>query len=323
MDEETAELILNLQIEDAHNYRSSQKGKQKEGETSDLDLAVQSQEAEFEQAASLLSDRRMCRSMNRAIQDDGAVLSMARAEECLARRDHDLACSLAGDSAPTSAAEASTMKIPLTETLLSRFSCMNISPQDDDVSSLVTYSEHDPGEGPSKANHFNAHESVECTSCLENKANHEILLLHCGHTYCRPCVVQLFELSMDDESLFPPRCCGLPIARSAVQGLVGPQLLHRAERKDVERATTNRTYCSNVNCSTFILPEDIHGKQVTCTECGEITCVECKKTAHEGPCVLVDEGKEELLRVAREEGWRECPGCKNMVELRLGCNHIM
>ena len=210
-------------------------------------------------------------------------------------RDHDLARSLSSEPPASTGEDASAKAAPLTETLLSHFSCMNISTQDD-ASSVITYPEYDPREESSKEpNYQGARDGIyQCNSCMKVRAGHKLLDLRCEHKYCHPCLVQLFELSISDESLFPPRCCGSPIPRSTVQGLVGSHLIYQAERKDIERATTDRTYCSNLNCSTFILPEYIDGKEVACPECAEITYAECKKSAYKGLCVLLDEGKKKL-----------------------------
>ena len=323
MDAETVNLILELQLQDVRDLLSSRKGKQREGDVPDYEIALQIQEAEFANVFTVLSDRRMCQSISRAIQDDGAALSLARHEERIATRDHNLALSLSGRNVPTPV-ESTAKATPLTEALLSRLSSMNITSADDDVSSIVTYSDLDGGEGSSKGvkKRGPSPSTYECSSCFEKFPSHEVFVTKCEHSYCHPCLTQLFELSMVDESLFPPRCCGLPIALSAVQGIVGSQLIRQAEKKDVERATLDRVYCSNPSCSTFILPEDIDGNNVTCSECQGVTCVECKKSAHSGNCVLVDEDREQVLRMAAENCWKTCPRCHNLIELRQGCNHI-
>jgi hypothetical protein len=47
----------------------------------------------------------------------------------------------------------------------------------------------------------------------------------------------------------------------------------------------------------------------------------CKRTAHLGDCPS-DSTLQEVLALAAENGWRRCDGCKVVVELTMGCNHI-
>ena len=36
-----------------------------------------------------------------------------------------------------------------------------------------------------------------------------------------------------------------------------------------------------------------------------------------------EEAEDASLReIAKEQGWKTCPGCKNMVERNRGCNHM-
>ena len=47
----------------------------------------------------------------------------------------------------------------------------------------------------------------ECTSCLEQVQWSRTVRLQCKHHYCGPCFVQLIEVAMRTESMFPPKCC--------------------------------------------------------------------------------------------------------------------
>lgn len=189
--------------------------------------------------------------------------------------------------------------------------------------SSITDMDQDVGEGLSKAlEQCQATELVKCSTCFEEKSEHDTYMTECEHVYCNGCLVELFERSLRDESLFPPRCCRHAIPFFAVKRFFAPSVIIGCEKKSVERATINRTYCFNAECSTFLMPGDVHGKQASCPECGHVTCVECKKSAHAGECDLFNEGRDEAIRVAAENGWRACPHCHNMIELRSGCNHI-
>ncbi len=84
----------------------------------------------------------------------------------------------------------------------------------------------------------------------------------CGHEYCMGCLKHLFIMSMQDETLMPPRCCGKPIAIALAQ--LTPKEIEDFNAKFVEYSTTNRLYCSQPTCSAFIPPELIDKSVGTC-----------------------------------------------------------
>ena len=159
----------------------------------------------------------------------------------------------------------------------------------------------------------------DCTACLDSKLVSGMIEAPCSHYYCQTCTVRLFEDSITDESLFPPRCCRQTIPLSVVRGLLGMRLVNRFEEKSIERNDHNRTYCANPACSLYILPGLVKLDVGTCTSCLQRTCTLCKKVAHSGIC---KDEEQEVLKIARVEGWRRCFQCRNMIELRVGCNHI-
>jgi len=75
LDQQTGDLILQLQLEDAEVYFSSAKGKGREGEVSDETLAFEIQRQEIETMSLFCTDNRMARSMGSAVVSDGQLLS--------------------------------------------------------------------------------------------------------------------------------------------------------------------------------------------------------------------------------------------------------
>jgi len=69
-------------------------------------------------------------------------------------------------------------------------------------------------------------------------------------------------LSMQDETLMPPRCCNKEIPIALAQ--LTPKETEDFNAKLVEYTTTDRLYCSQPTCSTFISPELIINKVGTC-----------------------------------------------------------
>jgi hypothetical protein len=78
-----------------------------------------------------------------------------------------------------------------------------------------------------------------------------------------------------------------------------------------------RVFCSS-GCGAF-LGSSASAKSILCQECNQATCTVCKEKEHSGECLTADSALEEL---ARKQGWQTCSGCKAIVELGIGCNHI-
>lgn len=186
------------------------------------------------------------------------------------------------------------------------------------------------GKGQGK---FGLQPRVECSSCLEILPPFDLLQLGCSqnneqykhgeaedHAYCRDCLEGLFESSISDSSLFPPRCCSKPIGLFACTPFLSKELLARFVEKKAELDTVNPTYCSNTVCAKWVKPANISADIATCVECSQKTCTNCKTEQHDGLCPE-DQGVKQLMGVAREKHWKACPQCKNMIELDKGCYH--
>jgi len=134
MDDETAEVILTIQLQDLEEVMSKSKGKGRENDVlSDMDLALQLQREELEQAAGLVNDRRMAQSIHRAVQDDGASIVILASEENTAAADRDMACRLDGQ---TPQAALRLHNISADDETLSKFSAYNVDNGSDDDQAL-------------------------------------------------------------------------------------------------------------------------------------------------------------------------------------------
>ncbi|KAH8814946.1 hypothetical protein F5884DRAFT_666856, partial [Xylogone sp. PMI_703] len=141
------------------------------------------------------------------------------------------------------------------------------------------------------------------------------------HLYCRTCIRMLFEQSMTDESIFPPRCCREPITISSVQRFLTKDIKRRYNRKRIEFRTRNRTYCHSRKCAAFIRPSRVEVAVATCKSCGLKTCTFCKAKGHKGDCAP-DPHLKKVLDLAKTMNWQRCPSCKAVVERIDGCRHI-
>lgn len=163
---------------------------------------------------------------------------------------------------------------------------------------------------------------IECAACGDGKSYFEVMDAPCGHTYCKDCTREHFEMSFHDETMFPPRCCTQPIKIKSVAIFLTRDLIERFDEKDIEFRTTNKTYCANTECLKFILPGTISNNVGHCQKCNTDTCVFCKNKAHIGNDCPSDPNLQAVLNMAQGEGWQRCSRCKAMVELRIGCYHI-
>lgn len=163
----------------------------------------------------------------------------------------------------------------------------------------------------------------QCAACEDQVSLKNVWQAPCDHLYCANCLEQLFRLSLQDDALYPPKCCQQIMPWSDVQSFVSWELLHDFEGKKEEMETQDKTYCSVPACSTFIGASHIAADTAvaTCPACEELTCVTCKSVTHAGDCPS-DPSMPATLEVAQENGWKRCQECGRMIDRIEGCNHI-
>lgn len=329
MDEASALLIIQLQIQDSQElYTTCQgKGKAREGELPDSQFAIKLFQEDLERSASILTDRQMTRSIARACQMDGDVLRASLSEEQTAASDRATACRLGG-ATPNHIPPRIITPEEMDEGFISKLSALYVqAPADElDLESIGAASNSGSGE-PESSDWAGTRPTAQalyrrCIACQEQVQFFLTALVPCGHEYCRDCLQDLFRASATDDSLFPPRCCHQPIPTTgAVRILLTATLVQQYELKKVEFDTPDRTYCSNPLCSAFIRAENIVDEEASCPDCRSITCTLCKAASHGGDCPA-DTALQQVLQTADEHGWQRCFSCRRLVELDIGCNHI-
>jgi len=162
-------------------------------------------------------------------------------------------------------------------------------------------------------------EANECVACTESTPLHNLYIAPCSHGYCTACAVKMFEDSVSDDTLYPPRCCQQDLDLEPFRWFLGDIFVTRFMTKAIEIATTNRTYCHVATCSKFILPCDVVDNNGVCT-CLSWTCMRCKQAEHDGDCAAASHSA--VLALAQAQGWQSCPRCYAIIELTEGCNHI-
>lgn len=165
--------------------------------------------------------------------------------------------------------------------------------------------------------------NIQCVACEDRHPAKKVFWqAPCGHDYCIPCVEELHNASMHDETLFPPRCCQQEMPWSSVRLVIDDDLEAIFDERRAELSTSDRTYCCDSTCAVFVGADHIVGNLATCPTCYKTTCTLCKTAAHTGDCPP-DENTRKTLELADDQGWRRCQHCHNLVELSFGCNHIM
>ncbi|KAB8267157.1 IBR finger domain protein [Aspergillus minisclerotigenes] len=286
VDQSTADLIVQLQLEDAGCYFESSKGKTRE--PTDEELAFQLQNEELESVSQFLLDRRMAMSFVAAVQADGNILDDSILEEENSVKDRNIArrwtedgCSLAPGDHQAHAEESTT----LDDETLDKLQILYMSGLEGykDNHGVRTVRE-ETGQAESSA--WAAQRGRQtiplhrCVACRDEVEFVNIARVPCRHEYCRSCLEDLFNASMTDE-----------------------------------------TYCYVPECSTSINTSHIEGEVATCPNCSRTTCTSCKGRAHIGDCPN-DGVMQHLLALAQENRWQRCHSCWRLVEMVHGCNHM-
>ncbi|ROV93696.1 hypothetical protein VPNG_08837 [Cytospora leucostoma] len=255
MDDETARLVLQLQLEELQEATSKLKGKQPAGEVNDFEVSLKCYKDNLDESMTLVSDRILCKSIASAVQTDGEVIREVKVQEQQATADRALALRSRNGNIPVPTntgrqlRETNDEGDDIDDELLQKMAAMNALGPADNNSKEVTGTNN-----------------VRCVTCLEYVASCDVAKAPCNHNYCRQCLQELFKLSLTDESLFPPRCCGQPITAEANRMFLSPQVVGEYQAKKLERDTPNRTYCHQPQCSAFIPPHFIRDEVARCTQ---------------------------------------------------------
>ncbi|KAI1345031.1 hypothetical protein F5Y15DRAFT_15167 [Xylariaceae sp. FL0016] len=168
----------------------------------------------------------------------------------------------------------------------------------------------------------------ECVACLDDVPSTKAPKLKCGHRMCTSCLKRTFRLSVKDPQQMPPKCCSADcIPLKHVSRLFDDNFKRNWNKKFAEYSTRNRIYCPAKRCGEWIKPGQIYlhqnGRKVgKCSRCRLKVCCKCNNRWHDSRHCPKDEETRQILKQAKEEGWQRCFNCRNVVELKEGCNHM-
>eukprot|EP00934_Nitzschia_sp_Nitz4_P007557 Nitzschia sp. Nitz4//scaffold247_size31676//23943//25415//NITZ4_007932-RA/size31676-processed-gene-0.21-mRNA-1//-1//CDS//3329543961//7547//frame0 len=165
----------------------------------------------------------------------------------------------------------------------------------------------------------------QCNVCFEERV--QGFHLACDHKQCTSCMTKMLRTALQDSSLLPLRCCEIPIDMNVAVVLLNPQELQELQVRVTEKESKNHMYCPTCNACVNL---EWMGALDSCTlqcDCGAALCARCKTLDHIG--LTCEENKaarsgsdDLVLRISKQKGWKRCPMCRTMIELRSGCNHI-
>ncbi|ETS77786.1 hypothetical protein PFICI_09848 [Pestalotiopsis fici W106-1] len=338
MGNENAALVIRLLLEDCEEALSATvgKGKQVVGTETDQHVALDLHLQEINLLQEFAADRRMARSVQQAIRSDGPALSISQEEERRAENDHSLSIAVSQGATPsTLEADLNAQRTidddddEFIEKLLYIYvdGIEEIAADDDPEEGHDTDGDSDVADLPESSawaasrDKRKARPTRNCVACGNHKHFADVARAPCGDEYCRECLSRLFRDAMIDESLFPPRCCRLPIPLERNRLFLSADLCRQFRKKAIEFSTPNRTYCHSSECAQFIPRENCSENTAVCDACGLRTCTTCKSAEHGGDCPN-DGPLQQVIELAREQNWQRCQNCWGMVELNTGCNHI-
>jgi hypothetical protein len=164
-----------------------------------------------------------------------------------------------------------------------------------------------------------------CTCCEDPLELTNAWQAPCKHWYCYDCLVTLFQATMNDESLYPPRCC-VVLPWEEIKVFLPKDLVAKFEKKkrEFDNPASERLYCAQPACSQFLGRTVTPARSVTCPLCHSDTCTACRAASHAGTCpVDPNEAEQKTRQLANEQGWQSCQRCNQIVDLIPGdCNHM-
>ncbi|KAK5170981.1 uncharacterized protein LTR77_004125 [Saxophila tyrrhenica] len=297
IDQQTLRTIMELQLEDLELLASRSKGKQREGTTTDAHVAMQIYIEDLQTCDTTMTNREAAQAVAELCKQELQVAQDRRLAKRLSVGQKSSASHLPGRDRRRVRFEEGIPQI-------SRVPGMTVA-----ASALV------PLDLPP------AYPGHQCVACKEDRQLVVTAPCRHRHQYCRACIVKLFELAIQDDSLFPPRCDGSTVPIDSARPFLSLDLLRRYENKLEERKADDRTYCHNTFCAVFIPPSEINDDVGRCTACNATTCTFCKSKSHSGGCPT-DAESLQLKRMAERKQWQQCYACKAYIQLETGCNHI-
>ncbi|CAN9435911.1 unnamed protein product [Alternaria alternata] len=258
IDDELA--ALTLQLEELGVYSEAKKGKHPIDQPPDIDVAYSKFQIELQAYEDFLADQKLAQSIGAAVHSDSVVIEDLTSQDFQAREDRRFALELSNND-PEIEAPPLSMHDHLRGEVHDWMSTVsgNIA-----AASVVGFSDDETEAGPAMSYVERQADTIKklstefkCCTCYDRFPRASMVTAKCGDRYCVDCMKGLFMRSTKDETLYPPRCCKQNIPLDLIARHMEPSELATFELAIVEYATRKKTYCSNHDCATFIVPDRI------------------------------------------------------------------
>jgi len=160
-----------------------------------------------------------------------------------------------------------------------------------------------------------------CFICKDNSPVKDLLSLHCGHRFCKKCLVE-FVTSQTRMNIIPPccPCCRKHFTDKDVDNILEEHVFEAWDflrNLDVMKKEEDFFSCCTPNCRNGLLYSKGDEKMWKCDECLHQYCLTCKKEAHTGLCEDYEkylEGDDQRGLSVRElfqaGKIKRCPECR-------------
>ncbi|CAN9423852.1 unnamed protein product [Alternaria alternata] len=258
IDDELA--ALTLQLEELGVYSEAKKGKHPIDQPPDIDVAYSRFQIELQAYEDFLTDQKLAQSIGAAVHSDSVVIEDLTSQDVQAHEDRRFALVLSNND-PEIEAPPLSVHDHLQGEVHDWMSTVsgNIA-----AASVVEFSDDETEAGPAMSYVERQADTIKklstefkCCTCYDRFPRASMVTAKCGDRYCIDCMKGLFMRSTKDESLYPPRCCKQKIPLDLIARHMEPNELATFELAIVEYATQKKTYCSNPDCATFIVPDRI------------------------------------------------------------------
>lgn len=317
---------LTLQLEELNYREETEKAKYSVNDVPDLEVAYASYLEEMEAHLSFLRDVKLAHSIANAVDTDAQAIAEAAQENQRAQEDRLVAVKMSTDDPELEAPPPYTQEVRhdfIEDEVVRRLAALLTV--DDDL-----YDPPQPEAGPSVPYQRQAvaldklaQEAFQCVSCRDEFRWTDITHLKCDHKYCETCLKRFIMAPIVDRelALLPPRCCDVAVPFPVIVRTLTEAELSDFQHAELEKATRDKTYCTNPDCGRFIAPQDIVSGEANCPRCNTKTCAVCKGVGHEGVCPD-DPEIQATLQLGAENKWQHCFSCRSLVEIDWGCNHM-
>jgi hypothetical protein len=181
---------------------------------------------------------------------------------------------------------------------------------------------------------------TDCSVCWTEAD--ELVRTSCDHVYCQDCFSDMCHAESSSTTEFRISCvggqgqCKHIFALSELQDLLSStafeSLLSASFASYIRRHPSSLRYCPTPDCGQIYRaissPSSTSGSPpiFTCPKCLIPTCTSCHTPHPNQTCADHREfgsgGREELAKIKKQLGIKDCPRCKTAMEKTDGCNHM-